>query len=317
MSGSWEDARKASASRYALREYDESLKGWERFKNCDRVFDNTKLGAGLVAGCAQGLYQGTVCLAQLGGEGCGWCWDECSEYQGQRVVAAWKACAAYCKENSLEEMVAHASVKGCQIGGGIAKQATHWLEELHAAEDPFERGRKVGELIGEIGAPIAVAKGVTAGMKVAAGARGASAIALEGEALFARAFKETAKLEERLVPKAVLACEEGALAAFASEEGGASLLAQRYPLFSEIPLETERACDISRQLTLDLKPPPLSKGHASLHQKRNYIRQVHEELKPLMKQPVSEGRLRGVLAENHVYLPPRPRGFPDNCVKAF
>ena len=88
---------------------------------------------------------------EASGEGCGWCWDECSEYQGQRVVAAWKACAAYCKENSLEEMVAHASVKGCQIGGGIAKQATHWLEELHAAEDPFERGRKVGELIGEIG----------------------------------------------------------------------------------------------------------------------------------------------------------------------
>ena len=153
-------------------------------------------------------------------------------------------------------------------------------------------------------------------MKVAAGARGASAIALEGEALFARAFKETAKLEERLVPKAVLACEEGALAAFAAEEGGASLLAKRYPLFSEIPLETERACDISRQLTAGLKPPPPPKGHASLHQKRKYIRQVHEELKPLMKQPVSEGRLR-VYWRRIMSICLAPSGIPDNRHKAY
>ncbi|MEC8306489.1 MAG: hypothetical protein VXZ72_01355 [Chlamydiota bacterium] len=30
--------------------------------------------------------------------------------------------------------------------------------------------------------------------------------------------------------------------------------------------------------------------------------------------PVSEGRLRGVLAESKVYLPPRPKGIPANCV---
>ncbi|MEC8306493.1 MAG: hypothetical protein VXZ72_01375 [Chlamydiota bacterium] len=326
---------KASASRYALGEYDESLTGWQRFmsfKSFDRLFDKTKLAAGLVAGCAQGLYKGTACLGKRVGQVCAWCWDECTEHQGQRVVAAWKACAEYCREHSLEEMAAQASVKGCQIGGGIAKQATHWLEELHAAEDPFEQGRKVGELIGEIGAPIAVARGVSAGMKLAsgargaaAGARGASALASEGEALFSHAFKETAKLEGQLVPRAVFACEEGAVSALACEEGGVAALAKRCSLFSEMPLETEVACDMSRKLTFPLKETSLHTGHAPrnplslTHQKKGYIKQVQKELKPLMSQgktmkPVSEERLRGVLAESKVYLPPRPKGIPANCV---
>ncbi|MEC8306487.1 MAG: hypothetical protein VXZ72_01345 [Chlamydiota bacterium] len=246
-------------------------------------------------------------------------------HEGKNVVAAWEACADYFQKHSLEEIGAdtlfaqgHLLLKVGEVSTDALDETVKWLDDLHHLDDPFDKGKKVGRLIGKSGAPIAAAKGVSAGMKLAsgargaaAGARGASALASEGEALLARAFKESAKAEAALVPAST--------SALVLEEGGVAALAKRYPLFSQIPLETEVACDMSRKLTFPLKETSLHTGHVPLHQKRKYIRQVHEELNPLMKQgqtmkPVSEGHLRGLLAESKVYLPPRPKGIPANCV---